>query len=276
MNKFALLLRLAILFLSTIVFRFSVEAIDGNHRDAPFDQPHSFTDKHMKILLLISSSDDQPIYPECEKIWRAYMHLDPDHVEAYFFKSNPELEVPCKIEGDIIRAQAETSGFPGGMQKTLRSMELMLPRIHEFDYVVRITVSSFIYFPRLFDFLESLPKIGCCSAVKGLDIIEFPSGAGIIFSPDVVELLVDNKKQLWDLRTYDDVLLGWFLAENKIPIIPATRCDLLSVDSWFHLKDNIPDHIFHFRVKTPNPNLRVTEDIYILKELLKRYYDIPL
>lgn len=100
MNKFALLLRLAILFLSTIVFRFSVEAIDGNHRDAPFDQPHSFTDKHMKILLLISSSDDQPIYPECEKIWRAYMHLDPDHVEAYFFKSNPELEVPCKIEGD--------------------------------------------------------------------------------------------------------------------------------------------------------------------------------
>ena len=218
MNKLKLFLRSATIFISMIVFQSFVEATNGN------GNPVSFTHNDMKILVLISSSDDQPIYPECEKIWRAYMHLDPDHVEAYFFKSNPDLDVECEIQGDIIWAQAETSGAPGGMQKTLRSMEHLLPRMHEFDYVIRTTVPSFIYFPRLFDFLESLPRTGCCSADKCTLEVTFPAGWFIIFSPDLVELLVEKKKELWNFTCPDDHLIGFFLATHNIPIIHVPSC----------------------------------------------------
>ena len=203
------------------------------------------------------------------------MHLDPDHVEAYFFKANPDLDIECEIQGDIIWSKCPTSIYPGAMQKALLSMELLLPRIQEFDYVVKVTVSSFFCFSRLFDFLESLPRTGCCSAVRIQFGSLFPSGACTIFSPDLVEFLVANKNELWNVLDNDDVVLGRFLTKYQIPIFPAERRDIFSIDSWSDLKDNIPDHIFHFRVKNLD-DLRLTDDISIHKELLKMFYDIHL
>ncbi len=276
MSKLVLFFRLVTFYILTIIVQFSVEATEGNIKSTVLDNPVSFTDKDMKVLVLIISSDDQPVYAECEKIWRAYMHLDTDHVEAYFYKANPDLDVECEIQGDIIWSKCPTSSVPGAMQKTLLSMEYMLPRIHEFDYVIKVTVTSFFCFPRLFDFLETLPKTGCISSVIMNQREIFPSGANLMFSPDFVEFLVENKEVLWDVFHYDDIVLGRFFGENDIPIIPAERLDIPTIDSWSELKDNIPDNIFHFRVKNPDHRLRVTEDLYIHKELLKRFYDICL
>lgn len=45
-------------------------------------------EKPIKLLVLIISSDNRPIYLEFEKLWRSYMHLNPEHVEAYFLKAS--------------------------------------------------------------------------------------------------------------------------------------------------------------------------------------------
>ncbi len=117
-----------------------------------------FSDRDMKILVLIIASDNLPVYVEEQKIWRAYMHLNPKHVEAYFIKADPTLSTPFAIKEDIIWARGAENVRPGVLNKTLLAFEALLPRLHEFDYVIRTNLSSFYVFPRLFTFLETLPK----------------------------------------------------------------------------------------------------------------------
>jgi len=240
-------------------------------------QAYSYN-KDMKILVLIVASDDQQVYLEFQKIWRAYMHLDPDHVEAYFVKANPDLDTQCEIIDDVIWCKTSTNINPGMLNKTLLAMEYMAPRLDEFDYVVRTNLSSFYVFPRLFPFLQTLPKTNCYSAVIGNhNGINFASGCGLIFSPDMIELLVQNKQVLWDQGWFfEDVVLGAFFRDQNIGIIAASRADMLTPQDWDRSKYSLPPDIFHFRVKNSDPGRRVIEDIYIQLEMLKMFYNVSL
>lgn len=224
----------------------------------------------IKILVLIIASDQLPIWQEDQKAWKAYMHLDAKHVEAYFIKSNPRLQTSREIQKDVVWINEEENFIPGILNKTILAMELFLPHIHEYDYILRTNLSSFYVFPRLLKFLESLPKTKCYC---GVDNPEGPSisGAGIIFSPDVVELLVQNKDQLLNHTTLDDVAIGIFLNKNKITRSFAPRTDILSIDDWFNQKDGISEDVFHFRTKNHN---NYSDQIFIQKELCKLFYGL--
>lgn len=229
-----------------------------------------------KILVLVIASDDQQVYIEMQRIWSAYMHLDPEHVEVYFIKGNPDLEVPYAIEGDVIWSKSVENIFPGILNKTLLSMECMLPRLHEFDYVLRTNLSSFYVFPRLQEFLNTLPEEECYCAFTGYhNNIAFGSGAGYILSPDLVEMLLIHMNELMNVNHYDDVTMGAFFQRQGIGIRSAPRLDLLTLEDWEQHKDSLPDHCFHFRIKNPNQNLRLRDDIYILSQLLQMFYHLP-
>ena len=75
----------------------------------------------IKVLILIAASDDLPIYREAYKIWRAYMHLDPDHVEAYFIKADPNMSAECQIQEDVIFCRTPGVLSPGVLNKTILS-----------------------------------------------------------------------------------------------------------------------------------------------------------
>lgn len=237
------------------------------------DSEHSLPSK--KLLVLIISTDRYPIYVELQKIWRSYSTLDSENVEVYFLEADPNLPTITKIDGDIIWTQTDDGWIgqsAGIINKTILSMETMLPRLDEFDYVLRTNLSSFYVFPRLLKVLETLPKTGCYFGMNTGGCSQIGSGAGIIMSPDVIRLLVENKQQMLGKKTpEDDSMIYQCLSRYGIQLILHDRIDFLSMDDWINKKDQISDNIFQFRVKC-HDQLRLSDDIYIHHQLLKMFY----
>jgi hypothetical protein len=232
-------------------------------------------EKDLKILVLIISSDGiygdgdvfQP-YKVMENTWRTYMHSDPEHVEAYFIRADPDLPVQSTIKGDVIWSKTQESLNPGILRKTLLSMEHMLPRLREFDYIVRPNLSSFFVFPRLLEFLKTAPKERCYC---GHNMGHFATGCGFILSPDLVEMLVEQKDELWNSSWNDDVSIGFFFGRRGIPILDVDWLLLDQWELWEQARDHIPPHIFHFRTKNAYRN-RHTHELLIQSELLQMFY----
>lgn len=229
----------------------------------------------LKILVLVIASDDLPVYKELQAIWKSYMHLDPDHVEAYFIRGNPNLSTDFEIQEDVIWSKTDENVIPGILRKTVLSLEALLPRIEEFDYVLRTNLSSFYIFPRLLQFLHTLPKKECyCAFIGEAQGIWYGSGAGFILSKDLVQMLVRDRQLIPNHPLHDDVLIGAFFQLKQIPVLPAPRTDLPTLSEWFAIKDHIPANAFHFRVKNAYEHLRSRDEVFIQSELVKMFYGI--
>lgn len=230
-----------------------------------------------KILVLIIASDDLPVYKELQTIWKGYMHRDPEHIEAYFLRADPHLNTPYAIHEDVIWSKTEESLAPGVLNKTLLSLECLYSRLDEFDYVVRTNLSSFYNFPRLLDYVKTLPAASCYAAFRGNHGgISFGGGAGIIFSRDLVKKLVERKEELLNHYLPDDVAIGLFMQQEDVQLIDAPRTDFLSLGDWNSFGHAIPHHAFHFRVKNNDPALRLTDEVYVQKQLYNMFYGAPL
>lgn len=247
-----------------------------------FSIPAEAKPRSHKLLVLIIASDNHPAYIEMQMIWRAYMHLDPNHVEAYFIKGDPNLQSDFEIKGDTIWSKTPECFVPGIINKTILSLEAMKDRRMEFDYVLRTNLSSFLIFPRLLKFMKTLPKNRCyCSTVMrgGEDgSIIFGSGAGFILSRDLAELMVEKKQLIFQHnRLYpDDVLVGLFLQQEKVELLPlgAPRVDFPTLECWLAHKDKIPEGVFHIRTKNQHDHLRSSHEVYIQAQLLKMFYNV--
>lgn len=237
----------------------------------------SSNDNRPKILVLIICSDQLPVYLEFQKIWRAYMHLDPEHIEAYFLKGDPSLESNYKIEGDIIWAKATEGWVPqssGILDKTIFAFEAMLNRIDEFDFIYRTNLSSFIYFPNLLNFAKSLPKSNCYCGKRIAPHIRIASGSGFFISPDLAKQICFYKSYFIGEKEFtDDVKIGHFMYLMGIQWLSSDRIDFLNMNDWHLQQANIPSNTYHFRTKCPD-ELRSIDDIYIHKQLLRKYYGI--
>lgn len=266
-------------FLALFVFVLSTQTFS--------EESDSLHQKSPKVLVLIIASDDQKVYFELQKVWRAYMNSDPEHFEVYFIRGNPELSSPYAIRGNDLFVKSEENYVPGIVNKTILSMEALLPRLSEFDYVLRTNLSSFYSFSRLLDFIKTLPTENCyCGShlhipgewIPQFGLTHFVSGAGILISSDLAKMLVREKESIFALNTGlpDDVLLGYFFQNWGVPIINAQRVDIPTWEHWEMLQDNIQDTSFHFRAKqTYHP--RTAEDswedeVHINHELLKLFY----
>ncbi len=233
-----------------------------------------------KLLVLIIASDDLPVYVEDQAIWRSYMHLDPDHVESYFLKGDPHLTTSYEIDGDVIWVKTEENVTPGIINKTIGAMEALLPRIErEFDFVLRANLSSFFVFPNLLKFLQTCPKTGFFGSGGvthwyGYGWNSWAQGSGILFSSDLITLLVENKGQLLNrIESHDDVVISDFLMEKQgYPLSSTDRVDLLSLADWHREQDSIPSNAYHFRVKNPIDSQRESQDLFIYEKLLQRFY----
>lgn len=225
----------------------------------------------IKVLVLIIASDDYPVYGELQKIWRSYMHYNPKQIKAYFMKADPNLTTMNLIADDIIWTKTSETLVPGIINKTIQSMEVLLPVIKtEFDYVLRTNLSSFYVFDRLLTFLENMPRenVYCGSPFGYTNGV---SGCGYILSSDMVELLVENKSFFNDQLAPDDILIADFFYSKNIFARYHDRMDLMPMSIWNDNKNFIPLNAFHFRVKN-EPSLRLTDDIYVHSQLLKMFY----
>ena len=218
----------------------------------------------MKVLILVITSDNEARYLELQKLWKSYMHSDPEHVEAYFIRADHNLSLPCEIRGDVIWSRTKECLIPGVIEKTVRSLEYLLPRLKEFDFVIRTNLSSFYVFPQLLQFLETLPKKLCYAGPVAWETATLVSGCGIILSSDVAEYIANQRYRLMTHRNtdYDDVVLWRFLLMNRINRYCATEAYRLFPEQW---ETEIPSHIFHLRIAgTPSEEMR--------DQLVKQFY----
>lgn len=234
--------------------------------------------KEPKILVLAIASDDMPYYVELQKVWKSYMNYDLEHVEAYFLKADPNLDQPWKIANNVIWIKMESNYIPGIADRTICAFEAMLPRLKEFDFVVRTNLSSFYVFPRLLEFVKTLPKTKCYHACEnkiiqgeGKPYIPFGSGASLILSPDLVEMMVKEKQALLGSTIIDDVLFGWFFHYRNIPLLIAKRMDILDMPSWISWKNFLPKDQYHFRLKNVE-HRRLTHEVQMHKEMAEMFY----
>lgn len=250
-----------------------------------FTQPLISSEK--KVLILIIASDTHPAYTELQQVWRSYMHLAPANIEAYFIKADPNLVAGNEVVGDTIFSKVEETYKPGILKKTVLSMECMLQKNSQFDYVLRTNLSSFYIFPRLLEFIDKLPEKNCYAAhplLPSRDLpyefwgLSFGWGTGFILSRDVVEEMVKNKEELFwrSSEIPDDVLVGLFCYRRDIPLIGSVCHAYPTYDAWCKGKDHIPQDAFHFRAKG-HDMYRRPEDVFrdelmTLQELVKTFY----
>ncbi len=228
-----------------------------------------------KLLVLIIASDNHPVYERLQNIWRFYMYLDQKNVEAYFIRGDEKLLTPYAIEGDTLWVKTSEGLNPGILNKTILSMEVFLPRIKEFDYILRTNLSSFYIFPRLLNQLKTFPKTGLYSAVP-LIVSQFNgqfvgSGSGFILSPDLMELIVAHKHQLLNQQVADDVTLGLFLNHYGASLLPSRMYCFQSFEEWEKNKDQIPENIYQIRVKSTWDSSR-SEEPLIMSKLVEMFY----
>ncbi len=242
---------------------------------AGYPEDDSHIEKSPRLLILILASDQSPTYRELQNVWRTYMHSNPTQIKAYFLKGDPELSSTIEIRDDTIWSKTQEGLIQesaGIINKTILSLEALLPRCQEFDYVLRTNLSSFYIFPRLLEFLKTLPKQGCYAGSPLWPKSQMASGSGFILSMDLVQMLVKEKGQFLGNRSVeDDLLIGRFFHQQHIPLHAHERMDFLNLHDWNQSKEKIPSHIFQIRIKTPEQN-RLIHDSYIQYKLLHQFY----
>ena len=229
-----------------------------------------------KTLILIIASDNVPIYESFQESWRSYMHSDPEHFEAYFLKGDPNISEPVMVKGDIVWVKTKDqfpSDGPGIINKTTAALEHFLRRIQtEFDFVIRTNLSSFFVFPRLLAYLKTLPKTKCYAGGFTTPGVMMASGSGMILSPDVIELLIDSKRSLYNNRHgADDQIIWRVLVPRGIRLKLFDRCDIFNLEEWNQMKNSLSPDIFQFRTKSPDEK-RVPDDAIIHRELYQLFY----
>ena len=224
----------------------------------------------MKILVLIISSDNLPIYKFNKEVWRSYMNMF-SNIDCYFIEYTNESDTTNKntpyIENNTIYFKGEES-FPNIIHKTLNSLEYFINDTYsiKYDFVVRTNLSSVWDFKTLQIYLDELPtKNNIYSGPRGpyynLETYQFwfyfVGGMGIVMSRDVCELLLkpENRTMAENFKNMDDIDIGYVMYKCGIPILPLNYCDVNSMEH-FHEKEMLMkerEYLF-YRVKTNNEN----------------------
>ena len=224
----------------------------------------------MKVLMLILGGGDGFYETLREFCWGSYINSKPDEIEAYFYRGDPNLETPYEINGNMLTVKCH-DGYWHVVKKLQMALAAFEHRFHEFDYICRPNLSSFLIFDRYLKALEGRPTKEFCYAVCNTHPCGFPSGCGFTITPDIAKEYIYNAPQI-GCEGGDDVSMGELLAKQKIPIIPAPRIDITLERDWPRLEALDTDiTVFHVRIK--HQSNRAVNDIAIWRKLLNKFYN---
>lgn len=220
----------------------------------------------MRLLTLVIYSENNPLYKEHLSVWRLYSKSSP-FVDVYFMILSPTIS-EIRLEDDILLIPGEES-YTNLPYKFISALEY-LP-FKNYDFILRTNISSFWVFHNLLPVLEKLPKQ---EVLAGETDGSFVSGAGMLFSPDVCELLVKFKNRITTFHPRDpgdDVRLSYYL--NLHHDIQFTQLIPHRYHLWYPetgLEDAIPNNIFHFRLKQNDEHR--DKEYQLMINLFHRFY----
>jgi hypothetical protein len=240
----------------------------------------------MKVLMLILASDGGPkdIYTHFQyRSWKKYMHSHPD-IEAYFYKANPDLTEDYYFEGDVLWVKC-IEQYPRLWEKFILALAVFKSRLHEFDYIARPDLSTFLVLDRYLNFLRLQPRTNMCCAKElyfpEYSSLKYPSGACFTISSDLAIHMVKNTVNPASYVTepywgdVDDLRIGIYLHLLKIDIIPDKRIEIetpgqeINLRSFMFEKDRFCVRVAHHHHKQ-----RLAKDMAIHDLLLSIFYPI--
>lgn len=212
----------------------------------------------MKLLILVLSYNDGGVFTDFmrtqQSTWGSINHPDIDVIyymgdndsgdnDSGLIGFNNELSVNCPDDYDLMHWK----------------FKLALDQInyHNYDYIFRTNSCSYVVKDRILKVCENLPKTKCYA---GWNCGTWISGAGIFFSPDVLDILRNELTS--EPYGAEDVMYGRMLAGQVDMIDDKSRIDA-DVEG-FHSTTG-----YHFRAKTSNDINDRWRDIESLKRLHK-------
>lgn len=111
----------------------------------------------MKCVILIIASRQFEWYQYYINILRQYMNSHPNF-KSYFIFGNPtneKLDNFIDIKGDEITVDVPEKEKPGILIKTLEALKL-INNTHEYDFIIRSNLSTFMHLEKCNDFLSNL------------------------------------------------------------------------------------------------------------------------
>lgn len=183
-----------------------------------------------------------------------------------------------------------SEGYANIGYKTLFAFETLLKT--DFDYLFRVTTSSFVNIPKLNEFVKTLPTEkyyggspipfnggGVDDSDKENGPAVCGSGCGYILSRDLVELIVNNKDK-WEHRLVDDLAICKFLNDFNVKMVECPRVSVHHTennDVYSFGKKLTVDEILneiHYTARTAEVRLDISNPREHSCEIIKTLYNI--
>jgi len=202
----------------------------------------------MRILVAIISSNTHQVYSQNKEVLQTQSL--PEGFDRVFLEYSEEVK-EITLSGETLLLPGVESGV-GIIHKTLDGMEYLFQKTH-YDFIIRTNLSTYWRFDLLAQYFAKEKKEGHYAGYIGYaGGSGFVSGAGILISNDVAQMLINNKEKLYERLWTDDINIGRFLGTCKISIIPHMRDDIYSLADFEKMKDKIitgPRGRMQFRLK---------------------------
>jgi hypothetical protein len=149
------------------------------------------------------------------------------------------------------------SGFGGIIPTTISAIKFIMESWNP-DFIIRTNVSSYWNMTCLRTKLETLPLGGLYAGVTGpayggltgkFSKTRYVSGAGIVMSQDVADIIVNSWKK-FDLDYIDDLSIGRTLAKIGVPTQDLARVDVRHVSDVLSFPFESLQNSYHFRCKS--------------------------
>ena len=211
----------------------------------------------LKILNLILYSDNE-IYNNMKYLLTKY-YKKYKNVKTIFYKFKNTIENDYQLENNILNIKGNETYIPGILDKTIKAFDYFKNDINNYDYIIRSNISTIINFDKLENLLLNKKYDYGLYFWKNYEEIEnnnikekipyFASGTSILFSPKLLNFIIENK-ELINYNLIDDVSIGEFI--YKYYKEPINLCDLES----------------HFWISKKKPR---KNEVCLTKEIVNKY-----
>ena len=193
--------------------------------------------KHYKLIILIIASD-APHYEVFKKCWMEYMNKN-ENIKSFFLYSNENMDTDIYITKDSITYNCKESLIPGILYKTIAGYYFCQKKL-SYDFMLRTNLSSFIIFPNILKYLNSIEKQNIW--VSNLELMPFISDTNMGEYYEVLEMLRKNdnhalipEKTVENWKFFTSVLGKFY---NNDDIFSNKRFYFMA-GSYFILSNNI-------------------------------------
>jgi len=216
-----------------------------------------------KILVLVKSHDSRfvdyhnDLYENLEILSRENSKTS-ENVKFIYVKADPGIAERCVLDDDTLWVRHEENYWGSLKEKVLSAFDFFFRESNDFDFAFVTNLSTFVNVKKLESECNDTESFDC-KALTGIHSFdgsnfEFPSGAGAIFSKDLIRRILNFVDEV-DCSNYpgtDDIFIGKVLDSMGINIQQIPRVDVLFATKEIQKVIDFSSRATHTRIKFEN------------------------